>query len=486
MMVNLYNWIQGRTKIFSTLGLFALVGLSSTLQNFSQTNSQITSLQDGLQTCFTRVHNTYTARLIGSGSEYLQEGFVANTEECLGEAIRVYESLNVDNSATLEDLNALATDINWFHEKVTATAEEGLFDGNPESVLLSNVGSRFEKLEIKKEEVLSGLTNAKSVLATQKKTVGFFFFAVAALVPFFLFIDYLSKKSQENTLSEVETTAAELITKGNSKAEAIHELVHKALAGFGFKNLSKLYESIIVRQAIVTETEEQEEVTQSNKDEVGKPLMIKAASKAAAANEIERIWTETAKTRETEAKKKRPNIELEGTISNVIDIVSSKIFTQGIKIDINTEPVKVFGESEAVEQAFYHLLVNSIENYDFDDPNKYLSIGVRKLGATVLVDFFDSGREFSKEFLRQSKGLATGIVEHTELAIAQSLIEESFGKISFENVANEDGRMVGRKIQVVLEAVSSNEKSIPKKRLSHVEKTTKREFLKNLREGQNS
>ncbi|MCR9205347.1 MAG: hypothetical protein NXH75_12260, partial [Halobacteriovoraceae bacterium] len=80
----------------------------------------------------------------------------------------------------------------------------------------------------------------------------------------------------------------------------------------------------------------------------------------------------------------------------------------------------------------------------------------------------------------QSKGLATGIVQHTELAIAQSLIEESYGKISFENVANEDGESVGRKIQVVLEAVISKEKSIPKKKV-HVEKTTKKEFLASLK-----
>lgn len=475
MMVNLYKMIQGRTKILSTLGLFALVGLSSTLQNFSQTTNKITTLQDGIQTCFTRVHNSYTARLIGSGSEYLQESFVANTEECLGEAIRAYENLKVDNTALLDDLNGLSTDVNWFHQKVTARAENGLFDGNPESVLLSNIGSRFEKLDIKKEQVISGLGSAKNIVTSQKKTIGYFFFLVAGLVPLFLFMDYLSKKSQEDNLSEVEQAAAEILKAGNGKIEVIHSLVQKALQGFGFKNLGKLYESYIVREAIRTEDESSKE--NESKDEAGIPIMLQTTSRAAAANKIEEIWTETTK---QEPQKKRPSIELEAGIGNVIDIVSSKIFTQGIQIDINTEPVKVYGEDEPIEQAFYHLLVNSIENYDFDDPKKYLSINVRKLGATVLIDFFDSGREFSKEFLRQSKGLATGIAEHTELAIAQSLIEESYGKISFENVANEDGESVGRKIQVVLEAVVSKDKSLSKKKV-HVEKTTKKEFLASLK-----
>ncbi|MCR9205079.1 MAG: hypothetical protein NXH75_10905, partial [Halobacteriovoraceae bacterium] len=400
MMVNLYKMIQGRTKILSTLGLFALVGLSSTLQNFSQTTNKITTLQDGIQTCFTRVHNSYTARLIGSGSEYLQESFVANTEECLGEAIRVYENLKVENISLLDDLNGLSTDVNWFHQKVTARAENGLFDGNPESVLLSNIGSRFEKLDIKKEQVISGLGSAKNIVASQKKTIGFFFFLVAGLVPLFLFMDYLSKKSQEDTLSEVEEAAEEILKAGNGKIEVIHSLVQKALLGFGFKNLGKLYESYIVREAIRADSPEDEaqgDKNKESKDEAGIPIMLQTtSSRAAAANKIEEIWTETTN---QVPEKKRPSVELEAGIGNVIDIVSSKIFTQGIQIDINTEPVKVYGEEEPIEQAFYHLLVNSIENYDFDDPKKYLSINVRKLGATVLIDFFDSGREFSKEFL---------------------------------------------------------------------------------------
>jgi nitrogen fixation/metabolism regulation signal transduction histidine kinase len=165
----------------------------------------------------------------------------------------------------------------------------------------------------------------------------------------------------------------------------------------------------------------------------------------------------------------------------VIDIVSSKIFTQGIKLDIQTEEVEIYGDKEALEQALYNLLSNAIENYNFDDPNKYLSVSVRKLGSTVLMDLFDSGREFTKGFLRQAKGLATGMAEHTELAIAQSLIEEFTGKISFENVANEDGHHVGRKAQIILEAVSSNEKFLPKRRLARIEKTTKKELLKKLK-----
>ena len=165
----------------------------------------------------------------------------------------------------------------------------------------------------------------------------------------------------------------------------------------------------------------------------------------------------------------------------MIDLVSSKIFTQGINLDINTEEVDVYGERENLEQAFYNLLTNAIENYDFDDPRKFLSINVRQLGRTVLVDFFDSGSEFSKEFLRQSKGFATGMIEHTDLAIAQSLIEDEQAKISFENVCNEDGDQVGRKVQIVLSSVGEVSKKPSKKKISRLERTTKRELLEKMK-----
>ena len=54
------------------------------------------------------------------------------------------------------------------------------------------------------------------------------------------------------------------------------------------------------------------------------------------------------------------------------------------------------------------------------------------------------------------------------------------GKISFENVSNKKGEVIGRKIQVVLEGVRKAEEKKSSKRV-HVEKTTKRDFLKSLK-----
>ncbi len=489
MKVNLGSWIQGRSKILATIGLFSLVAISAGLQNYSSMGAKVLALQEGLQTCFTRVHNTYTARLIGSGSNYLSESFVANTEECFGEAIRVYENLNLANGVVLEDLNALSTDVSWFHQKATAKAEEGMFDGSPEEVILSNMSGRFEKLEIKKEQINEGLASEKNQIQSQKAMLGSIFYVVAAIVPLFIGLDYFRQKRQEDILEEGEKEAKQLLSAPEFSHTMVRDLIVKTLSGLGLRSLARLYEVSTLRElnGEAVGAPQEADTTPNNKDEAGKPILVTGAAQK---QQIDKIWNEEAAAPKTEAKAdkkiKRPSFSLEESVTNVIDLVSSKIFTQGINLDTQTEDVIVYGEQEAFEQALYNLMTNAIENYNFDDPHKYLSLTVRKLGSTVLFDLFDSGREFSKEFLRQAKGLATGMVEHTELAIAQSLIEDFSAKISFENVANEDGAQVGRKAQIVLEAVAAQEKSIPKRRLARIEKTTKKELLKKMQEAQNS
>ena len=110
--------IQEKTKILSLAGLASLVIVSVGIQNNSIKTQELSTLKGGLQTCFTRLHNSYTARLLGSDSQYLSSGFTETTEECLGETIHTYETLAMDNTIILDDLNTLANDANWFHQKI--------------------------------------------------------------------------------------------------------------------------------------------------------------------------------------------------------------------------------------------------------------------------------------------------------------------------------------------------------------------------------
>ncbi len=509
MKVGLLSQIQGRTKVLSVVGLASLVIVSAAIQNNSIKSQKLSALKGGLQTCFTRLHNSYTARLLGADSEYLTNGFTQTTEECLGETIHAYETLGLDNTVVLDDLNTLANDANWFHQKITAQESQGLFEGNPENVLLGALGSRFEKLELKKIQINDAIHSLHNALNSRKGTMSTFFYVIAGFVPLFLGLDYLRRRSDEEALEEVLEESNRLLSEDSVSMTTIKPLIIKALNLMGLGKLGQLFEVAYFRHQSETKVD----------SAAGIQVPVEQG-KFAREEQIEEMWTRPGasgeSTNESRSKNKRnrkqnrkqnrktenlnasaqtasvpetkeelrpqkkhlgAEVELEDRIATVIDLISSKIFTLGINLDIDSEDIKVYAEEEALDQVIYHLLTNAIDNYDFEDPKKYLSINTRVLGSTVLFDVFDSGREFSKEFLRQTKGLSTGILEHTDLAIAQSLVKDMGAKISFENVGNEDGGHVGRKIQIVLTAVESSNK---KKKVTRVEKGTKKEILERM------
>ncbi len=493
MKVGLLNKIQGKTKVLSVVGLASLVMVSAAIQNNSIKAQKLSALKGGLQTCFTRLHNSYTARLLGADSEYLSNGFTQTTEECLGETISAYETLGLDNTVILDDLNTLANDANWFHQKVTAKESEGLFEGNPENVLLSALGTRFEKLEVKKIQINDAIHSLQNALNARKGTMSSFFYVIAAFVPLFLGLDYFRRRADEEAMEEIAKESDRLLTEDGISLTTVKPLIVKALNIMGLSKLAQLFEVAMIRNQSEVKT-----------DSAAGTQVPAQSNNIARAEQIEEMWTRPAPVK-VEANKSealeeveapdmlRPRhageeVELEDRIASVVDILSSKVFTMGINLDIKSEEVKVYAEEEALDQVIYHLLTNAIENYDFDDPKKYLSVNVRKLGSTVFLDVFDSGRKFSKEFLRQSKGLSTGILEHTDLAIAQSLIDDMGAKVSFDNVGNEDGQHVGRKVQVILTAVEDRNKKTrnkskeraKSKKVTRVEKGTKKQILERM------
>lgn len=503
MKVGLLSKIQGRTKVLSIVGLASLVMVSAGIQNNSIKSQKLLALKGGLQTCFTRLHNTYTARLLGTSSEYLSDSFTQTTEECLGETVRAYETLGLNNNIILDDLNTLANDANWFHQKVMAKEAEGLFEGNPENVLLSAVGTRFEKLEVKKIQINDAIHSLQNALNGRKGTMSTFFYVIAAFVPLFLGLDYLRRRADEEALEEISKESDRLLSEDSVSLATLKPIIVKALQVMGLHKLGQLFEVAYIRNQ-----------TEVKSDVVAGVQVPVAEQKIERAEQIEEMWTrpgqgseeatvQTASNRNLEEGEVSSGeqeallphklgsdevVELEDRIAGVVDLVSSKLFTLGINLDIDSEEVKVYAEEEALDQVIYHLLTNAIENYDFEDPKKYLKIGVRTLGSTVFMDIFDSGREFSKEFLRQSKGLATGLLEHTDLAIAQSLAEDMGAKLSFENVGNEDGAHVGRKVQLVLTAAADRNKkqtnrksqNHSKKKVTRVERGTKKEILERM------
>ena len=487
--------IQGRIKIVTILGFVGLVSLSTTLQNNTSKVKDITSLQEGMQTCFTRVHNTLTSRLMGSlESKYLSKGFTSLTEECFGETVSYYEALNVGVLAALDDLNTLANDIHWFHEKALNTISGSSLTGaNPENVLISLITGRYEKLESRRDSVLEKLNSEKRAIVKSQTSLKNIFYVLVGLLPLLILLDFISTRNKERTVSEVEKEGERLLRDENVSVETIMPLVKRVLSGMGGPNLSKSIELLLAKVRSENKVGPLGRVapareSRNNRDEVlevpaGKATVAPAKGHfLLSEDQIEKLWKENEELTETaqgnEYLTPKDVVSAEAVLGSVVDLVSSKIFTMGINLDIDSEAVYVTAEREALEQVFYHVLMNSISSYSHDDPNKYLSITMKKLGGTLLIDFFDSGREFGKDFLKHAAGISANHEEQSDLSVALALIDDINGKLSFENVASEDGtRVIGRKVQVVLNVFTANEG----KRVTKIEKGTKKEILQKMR-----
>ena len=83
------TWMLEIKDKFAAANIFlvSLVVLSGFSFKYSAQNMQgLTVVGDGLQTCFNRVQQSFTARLLGQGgSNYLDTDFLVNTENCFGE-----------------------------------------------------------------------------------------------------------------------------------------------------------------------------------------------------------------------------------------------------------------------------------------------------------------------------------------------------------------------------------------------------------------
>ena len=118
----------------------------------------IAVISDGFQVCSTRVNQSYTAAMIGSGSTYLSRSFFEGTEECFGEAISLAEEKYESQFRNFsKKLNYLASEVHWLHKSLSKTDEpSALAEGS------SDNNQRFAKIEQLKNQLTDELSELRN------------------------------------------------------------------------------------------------------------------------------------------------------------------------------------------------------------------------------------------------------------------------------------------------------------------------------------
>ncbi len=480
MKYEVQNWLKSKKAIIG-VGATALLIMTGVFQHKLNVKiSDISSLKSNLSTCFSRLNQSYTAKVIGdSTSMYLESGFMKTTEECLGEVSGFAEEIFAANAVKLgQTLNALISDIHWFHERLEESSNS--FSGKDIEVILSNLSDRFEKLEMKYDNVDGELMSKESSISLSKSNLTILLISLCFIVPLLLLWDFAQRRGLEQRNSNSEKDARDRIESGDAIVHSeVATIIKDALEQNQLVYCSKLFSQFHALSTL-----------NPAKDSVGK-IQAMVTNRNVTEVEIDNIWNQSeaidsivrsaegsSSSQAIEETYQGPVVGLDQTLTRVVNHLSNKLLAEGVIIDLNiAENLGVQSEDEAVEQVVYNIIMNAVKNCQVGDSTGRISIDAKRIGSNVCVNLVDTGEGFSKDFLSAVNGLGD-IDQHMPLSlqISKELIEDSLGSISFENLYR-DGEVSGGKVQVVMKSAE-----LSGKRVASVQAGTKRDILEAIKQ----
>ena len=461
-MKKLINIFESKRSI---AGLFLVAGLVFTTYNIQENAGQIkrlTNFESGIQTCFTRVNQTYTANLLGdTASTYLTQNFQNLTEECFAEGI-----LSVENSAQAELsgvaklLSHLASNVHWFHEDILAPVTVKNKAGQNEA---RDVGARFEKIETRKDEIIDLTEVHKDKITSSLNNQKNIFYISATILFILMLAEYMSltRRRLSNSAREKEA-GAELSNNGGVTSVKVGEIIRVALEQNELQNCSRLFANF---HAHAIQEKSKNKMTLET---LVTPMGVTENYNTSAIN---KLWEDDSVgiSADTITPVKLDNINLEQTSSQVIDLLSEKIFSQGVQLDMNIpEGIMIQGRQEELEQAFYHLFAFAINSTQSQTLDKSITIQAHKLGDIVAFDLVHSGNGETTPEL------------NIDLEVCQSLLGEVQAKIQLDKKINQSGNVVGGRVKIIFKTGVAQSAAASQGRLVDLKVGSKKDIMASI------
>ncbi len=474
--------LESKRNIAGLLLLAGLVFTTYSIQENSMRIKRLTNFESGMQTCFARVNQTYTAKILeDTASNYLSSNFQNLTEECFAEGIlNVEDSFKTELSIAAKKLSTLASNVHWFHEDILAPAGVRNIAGTNEP---KDISSRFEKIEMTKDEILESSEQLKNVISDSLNKEKSFFYVSAILLVLVMLSEFMSttRRRLSNQARELEAKA-ELLDNGGAVSVKVGEIIRTALEQNDLINCSKLFTNFHAQSSF------DKNIKNKTKFSLENLITPIGSQSAAAVNEkIDKIWNNDTigvmvDNDESNDLRKNPieqeNIELinlEKMNSRVVDLLAEKFFSRGIKLDVKiAENISVKARSEELEQILYHLMNYAINSTHSESGEKNISIFAHKMGDIITYDLIHSGMGFEEEILMKRVGLGNSNKSlDVDLLICNSLLEEIQAKTQLDNKLNQNGDIIGGRIKIIFKGGISIENS----RLVDLKVGSKKEIL---------
>ena len=380
----LRNYPKIRTiPIFIFLSLTLLFCLD--FYNLSNVYKGFQTISSGLQTCFSRVNQSFVSKIFSANknSNHLKPEFFTLSEECFGDVLKKGEPLYSQLGREMDPkINALVSEIYWIHKD---------FNGNVEQDKLKKRFKKIEAFNIEAMREFEKLDNEGNKKIEKRKI--WFLLSYFGLFLTLLMEIFVSSKNQDEGLTkdEQQKKKTEIIT------SVLNYPVIPAIPKPNFINNFQSMSSVVnLPGSLKNEGEE--------KDIPEKAL-------------------------------------LEEVLTKIIDILSVPIFTKGIKLELEVnEDLMVFITNEVLEQSLFSFLNFSINNFTENNLDRRISLKTKLLGETAIFEIKNNGVIFGEEFLKDANGLSLnyGVNKRIlDLKIGSELISDYAGKVYFENLFGE-------------------------------------------------
>lgn len=468
-MNRLSNLLESKRNVAGIFLLAALVAVTYNIQENSTRIKRLTNFESGMQTCFARVNQTYTAKMLGeTTSNYLTQNFQNLTEECFAEGIlNVEESFKTELSQVAKKLSTLASNVHWFHEDILSPGSARAIAGEGEEG--RDVGTRFEKIESTKDEILENTDKYKTEISATLNQQKNFFYVTATLLVIIMISEFMSSTRRRlANLAREKEAEAELLDNGGAVSVKVGEIIRTALEQNDLLNCSKLFANYHAEQTA------EKKINGKNKISLESLITPVGTQNATAVNEtIDKIWNDDSigVSADKSEGKMLVDLNLEQMSSAVIDLLAEKLFSQGVQLDTKIpENLMIKGRTEELEQILYHLMNYAINSTHSETGEKSISIFAHRLGDIVAFDLIHSGLGFDEQILKQRAGLSqTNKALDLDLQICTSLLEEIQAKVQLDNKLNQNGQIIGGRVKIIFKSGESTARLVDLKKGSKKE-----------------
>lgn len=415
--------------------------------------TSLTKLSDGAQVCFSRVVQSFTARMVGDASSaYLSDSFLNLTGQCYSDLLENYQNaLGTKYEAIGSKVSRLSNELVWFNQKLDTKVIDLSGNSGIGNVLVQN---KFKVLETANEGLLTFMDGKKNTLLNNYTLYGAAVLSAFILMLIGLFYEIRSSLSSSSKSADVERRAEKEMRSRELTAARVEKIVADAIAVNNLENTQELF------------TRFSEELYSKS----GNSFVVPNAYDEQAA--VESAKDQYAKESENAGLSK---LNLSNFTSKIIERLKPQIYAYGVLVDSDVdEDICLWAKEEGLLQVIFDSFSKCLKASIKSGEQARLKINAKTLGGTVVLRVLHNGADFTQRELISVKkrGYENGL--STEVMIMKELMDDFGGKLE---LTNKKSQM--KEIKLIFKR-AKNTYATNAKTLKRVEKGTKKELKERM------